>query len=159
MTASHSYGADGLAANALELARRTSAPLSDFKRRLQGELGWPRLTEQRIHEWEYGKRRVPASVLIAAAVVADTTVNELLQMARSPEGRLLLQEDRYRPKSDDAAYGFDGLLIRSLPDGPAWMRTLRPPLQDLRPEHDACRWCGNVGHVYGCPILALEEDR
>ena len=106
---------DGLAANALRVARSSSSPNSNFLSRLRDELGWPRLTEQRVNEWVGGKRRLPAAVLIAAAMEADITVDELLELIRSPEGRVLLQEDRYRPQAGDALGPSDGPAIPRLP--------------------------------------------
>jgi hypothetical protein len=78
------------AARAIELARRSRPPMKCFVRDLGRLLDRPTLARQTVYEWESGRAQVPAAALIAAAEVARWTVDDLLRLAGSERGRLLL---------------------------------------------------------------------
>jgi len=78
------------AARALELARRSRPPMKCFVRDLGRLLERPSLARQTVYEWESGRCQVPAAALIAAAEVARWTVDDLLKLAASERGWLML---------------------------------------------------------------------
>jgi len=52
-----------------------------FAARLRDELGWASLSRQAVYDWEAGRTRVPAAAILAAAHVAEVSVEELLEIA------------------------------------------------------------------------------
>lgn len=82
------------AARAIELARRSRPPMKCFVRDMRAVLGRPSLARQTVYEWESGRRQVPAAALIAAAEVACWTIDDLLRLAASERGRLMLDDVR-----------------------------------------------------------------
>jgi transcriptional regulator with XRE-family HTH domain len=77
-------------AMAIGIARRLRPPMKVFADEIRRELGWYSLSRRAVYAWERGEARVPAAALIAAAHVADKSVDELLVMVRLLE-RLGLQ--------------------------------------------------------------------
>jgi hypothetical protein len=63
---------------ALRAARLRCPPAKRFAFLLARELGWSSLSRQTIYGWESGDR-VPAVVLVAAARIVKSSVDELLQ--------------------------------------------------------------------------------
>ena len=72
-------------ASAIEIARRLRPPMKVFASQLRHELGWYSLSNRAVYAWERGEARVPAAVLIAAARVANKTVDELMFKVRALE--------------------------------------------------------------------------
>lgn len=70
---------------AIEIARRLEPPMKVFAIELRRELGWYSLSSRAVYAWERGEARVPAAVLIAAANLANTTVDELMVKVRALE--------------------------------------------------------------------------
>ena len=71
---------------AIAVARRLRPPMKVFANEIRLELGWYSLSRRAVYAWERGEARVPAAALIAAAHVADKSVDELLVMVRALEG-------------------------------------------------------------------------
>ncbi len=84
------------AARAIELARRSRPPMKCFVRDMRVVLSRPSLARQTIYDWESGRRQVPAVALIAAAEVACWTIDDLLRLAISERGLLMLTAVRGR---------------------------------------------------------------
>jgi transcriptional regulator with XRE-family HTH domain len=76
---------DRQVAMAIGVARRLRPPMKVFAAEVRLELGWYSLSRRAIYAWERGEARVPATALIAAANVADKSVDELLVMVRGLE--------------------------------------------------------------------------
>jgi transcriptional regulator with XRE-family HTH domain len=76
---------DRQVAMAIGVARRLRPPMKVFAAEVRVELGWYSLSRRAVYAWERGEARVPAIALIAAAHVADKSVDELLVMVRSLE--------------------------------------------------------------------------
>lgn len=52
-----------------------------FAAALRDELGWRSLSRQAVYDWEAGRTRVPAVAILAAAHIADVSVEELFERA------------------------------------------------------------------------------
>jgi hypothetical protein len=76
---------DRQVAMAMAIARRLRPPMKVFANEIRLELGWYSLSRRAVYAWERGEARVPATALIAAARVADKSVDELLVMVRGLE--------------------------------------------------------------------------
>ena len=76
---------DRQVAMAIGVARRLRPPMKVFAAEVRLELGWYSLSRRAIYAWERGEARVPATALIAAANVADKSVDQLLVMVRGLE--------------------------------------------------------------------------
>jgi transcriptional regulator with XRE-family HTH domain len=76
---------DRQVAMAIGVARRLRPPMKVFAAEVRLELGWFSLSRRAVYAWERGEARVPATALIAAAHVADKSVDELLVMVRTLE--------------------------------------------------------------------------
>lgn len=70
---------------AIAIARRMRPPMKVFANEVRLEMGWTSLSRQAVYAWERGEARVPAAALLAAANVADRTIDELLVMVRRLE--------------------------------------------------------------------------
>jgi transcriptional regulator with XRE-family HTH domain len=89
-TADTAFGAsthvlDGQIAMAMEIARRMRPPMKVFANEVRLEMGWSSLSRRAVYAWERGEARVPAAALLAAANVADRSIDELLFMVRQLE--------------------------------------------------------------------------
>ena len=70
-----------------------------FATLLRDELGWRSLSRQAVYDWEAGRTRVPGAAILAAAHIANVTVDELLEIAnrfRWPGRDLAEQPHRLR---------------------------------------------------------------
>lgn len=76
---------DDQVAMAIAIARRMRPPMKVFANEVRLEMGWTSLSRQAVYAWERGEARVPAAALLAAANVADRTIDELLVMVRRLE--------------------------------------------------------------------------
>jgi transcriptional regulator with XRE-family HTH domain len=76
---------DRQVAMAIGIARRLRPPMKTFANDIRRELGWCSLSRRAVYAWERGEARVPAAALIAAAHVADKSVDQLLEMVRRLE--------------------------------------------------------------------------
>ncbi len=76
---------DRQVAMAISVARRLRPPMKVFAAEVRRELGWYSLSRRAVYAWERGEARVPATALIAAAHVADKSVDELLVLVRGLE--------------------------------------------------------------------------
>ena len=56
-----------------------------FADEVRRELGWYSLSRRAVYAWERGEARVPAAALIAAAHVANKSVDELFVMVMALE--------------------------------------------------------------------------
>ncbi len=74
---------DREAAAAVAYARRLLPPMKTFAFALRLQLGRPSLSRQAVYQWESGEGRVPASVLLAAALVSGVSVEELIRLGAS----------------------------------------------------------------------------
>jgi transcriptional regulator with XRE-family HTH domain len=81
---------DGQIAMAIAIARRMRPPMKVFADEVRREMGLTSLSRRAVYAWERGEARVPAAALLAAANVADRSIDELLFMVRELE-RLGLQ--------------------------------------------------------------------
>jgi transcriptional regulator with XRE-family HTH domain len=81
----YSQALDRQVAMAIGIARRLRPPMKVFADEIRRELGWYSLSRRAVYAWERGEARVPATALIAAAHVADKSVDELLEMVRGLE--------------------------------------------------------------------------
>jgi hypothetical protein len=73
---------DDQVAMAIAIARRLRPPMKVFANELRLEMGWSSLSRRAVYAWERGEARVPAAALLAAAMVSETSVDELLARAR-----------------------------------------------------------------------------
>jgi len=76
---------DRQVAMAISVARRLRPPMKVFAAEVRLEMGWYSLSRRAVYAWERGEARVPATALLAAANVADKSVDELLVMVRTLE--------------------------------------------------------------------------
>jgi hypothetical protein len=76
---------DGQIAMAIAIARRLRPPMKVFADEVRRELGWYSLSRRAVYAWERGEARVPAAALIAAAHVANKSVDELFVMVMALE--------------------------------------------------------------------------
>jgi hypothetical protein len=76
---------DGQVAVAMAVARRLRPPMKVFADEVRRELGWYSLSRRAVYAWERGEARVPAAALIAAAHVANKSVDELFVMVLTLE--------------------------------------------------------------------------
>ena len=76
---------DGQIAMAIAIARRLRPPMKVFADEVRRELGWYSLSRRAVYAWERGEARVPAAALIAAAHVANKSVDELFVMVMTLE--------------------------------------------------------------------------
>lgn len=76
---------DGRVAMAIAIARRLRPPMKVFAHELRLEMGWTSLSRRAVYAWERGEARVPAAALLAAANVADRSIDQLLSMVRDLE--------------------------------------------------------------------------
>lgn len=65
----------------IRVSRIRSASAGAFATRLSQELGWESLSRQAVYDWEAGRTRVPAAAILAAAHVANVSVEELVASA------------------------------------------------------------------------------
>jgi transcriptional regulator with XRE-family HTH domain len=80
-----------LAAAMLKAARLRRPPVRRFAQELCVALGCETITRQTIYSWESGRCRVPAAVILTAAAVSGTSLDELISLS-----------GRYLAKRDDA---------------------------------------------------------
>ena len=71
---------DGQVAMAIAIARRLRPPMKVFVNELRLEMGLSSLSRRAVYAWERGEARVPAAALLAAAHVANKSVDELFLM-------------------------------------------------------------------------------
>jgi hypothetical protein len=76
---------DGQVAMAMSIARRLRPPMKVFADEVRRELGWNSLSRRAVYAWERGEARVPAAALVAAAHVANKSVDELFVMVLALE--------------------------------------------------------------------------
>jgi transcriptional regulator with XRE-family HTH domain len=69
-------------AAAMGVARRLRPPMKRFVYELRRELRLPSLSRQAVYNWESGEARVPASALLAAARIAEVSLDQLMKAAR-----------------------------------------------------------------------------
>ncbi len=79
------HALDGQVATAIAIARRMRPPMKLFANEVRREMGWSSLSRRAVYAWERGEARVPAAALLAAAHVADRSIDELLWMVRELE--------------------------------------------------------------------------
>ena len=72
-------------AMAIAIARRLRPPMKVFADEVRREMGLTSLSRRAVYAWERGEARVPAAALLAAANVADRSIDELLFMVRQLE--------------------------------------------------------------------------
>lgn len=83
-TAPKSNRYDLAAASAMRILRFRHPPMDRFASDLGAALGRSRFSRQAIYDWEAGRARIPASVLMAAADLVGVPVEAALQQALSP---------------------------------------------------------------------------
>jgi hypothetical protein len=69
------------AAAMIRVSRFRARSARAFAARLGDELGWGSLSRQAVYDWEAGRTRVPAAAILAAAHLADVSVEELFAIA------------------------------------------------------------------------------
>jgi transcriptional regulator with XRE-family HTH domain len=76
---------DSQIATAIAIARRLRPPMKVFANEVRLEMGLSSLSRRAVYAWERGESRVPAAALIAAAHVANKSVDELFVMVLTLE--------------------------------------------------------------------------
>ena len=76
---------DGQVAMAISIARRLRPPMKVFVYELRIEMGLSSLSRRAVYAWERGEARVPAAALLAAAHIANKSVDELFLMVLALE--------------------------------------------------------------------------
>jgi hypothetical protein len=80
------------AAAMIRVSRFRTRSARAFAAMLRDELGWDSLSRQAVYDWEVGRSRVPAAAILAAAHLANVSVEELFQIAsryRRPAERMV----------------------------------------------------------------------
>lgn len=89
------------AAAMIRVSRFRARSSRAFAAMLRDELGWGSLSRQAVYDWEVGRTSVPAAAVLAAAHLANVSVEELFESAnrfRSP-GIALAAMQPSRPRS------------------------------------------------------------
>ena len=68
-------------ARAMKLARKRYGTMRKFASDLRSAMGWPTLSVAAVYAWEAGSTRIPAVALLAAAGLADVSLDELMRAA------------------------------------------------------------------------------
>lgn len=69
------------AAAMIRVSRFRARSARAFAAMLRDELGWRSLSRQAVYDWEAGRTSVPAAAILAAAHVANVSVEELFESA------------------------------------------------------------------------------
>ena len=69
------------AAAMIRVSRFRAPSAGAFATMLRDELGWGSLSRQAVYDWETGRSRVPADAILAAAHLANVSVEELFEIA------------------------------------------------------------------------------
>jgi hypothetical protein len=69
------------AAAMIRVSRFRAPSAGVFASKLRVELGWGSLSRQAVYDWETGRSRVPADAILAAAHLANVSVEELFAIA------------------------------------------------------------------------------
>jgi hypothetical protein len=83
-----------LVARALKLARKRYGTMRRFTTDLRAAIGWRTLSMAAVYAWEAGSTRIPAVALVAAADLAEVSLDSLLAAAASGEADLAIGMDR-----------------------------------------------------------------
>ncbi len=77
-----------LVARAMKLARKRYGTMRRFTNELREAIGWRSLSMAAVYAWEAGSTRIPAVALVAAAELAQVSVDDLLAAAASGEAEV-----------------------------------------------------------------------
>ena len=72
---------DGQVARAMKLARKRYGTMRKFAADLRAAMGWPTLSVAAVYAWEAGSTRIPAVAVLAAANLADVSLDALMRAA------------------------------------------------------------------------------
>ncbi len=81
-------------ARAMKLARKRYGTMRKFASDLRAAMGWPTLSVAAVYAWEAGSTRIPAVALLAAAGLADVSLDELMRAALESADHLPPPEPR-----------------------------------------------------------------
>jgi hypothetical protein len=65
----------------MKLARKRYGTMRKFAADLRAAMGWPTLSVAAVYAWEAGSTRIPAVAVLAAAGLADVSLDELMRAA------------------------------------------------------------------------------
>jgi hypothetical protein len=68
-------------ARAMKLARKRYGTMRRFAGDLRAAMGWPTLSVAAVYAWEAGSTRIPAVAVLAAANLADVSLDALMRAA------------------------------------------------------------------------------
>jgi hypothetical protein len=68
-------------ARAMKLARKRYGTMRKFAADLRAAMGWPTLSVAAVYAWEAGSTRIPAVAVVAAANLADVSLDDLMRSA------------------------------------------------------------------------------
>ncbi|HEY8643748.1 MAG TPA: hypothetical protein VIO84_13390 [Candidatus Dormibacteraeota bacterium] len=68
-------------ARAMKLARKRYGTMRRFAGDLRAAMGWPTLSVAAVYAWEAGSTRIPAVAVLAAANLADVSLDDLMRAA------------------------------------------------------------------------------
>ena len=68
-------------ARAMKLARKRYGTMRKFAADLRAAMGWPTVSVAAVYAWEAGSTRIPAVAVLAAARLADVSLDTLMRAA------------------------------------------------------------------------------